>query len=320
LLVAAWDPHSIHRFDLETGAHRGIFIAGGITHPAGMAFGPDGNLYVTSFSGWTVQRFDAASGAPLGTFIPMGSGLRQPAALEFRPDGRLWVHNQYDNEVLRFDAHTGAFMDFFITSGAGGISAATDMAFGPDGDVYIAGRYTENVVRFDGQTGDPRWTVCETVSLPNCLTHGPDGKIYVGEYHAGTSLIDDGILRFADDGSQNGELPYFISGYIRPTAVRFGPDGNLYVATRYDVRAYHAQTGELLRTFWHPDLNEILAIAFAPGDVTPGDLDGDGDVDLNDLALLLSDFGCTSDCAGDIDNDGDTDLSDFAILLSNYGS
>jgi hypothetical protein len=50
----------------------------------------------------------------------------------------------------------------------------------------------------------------------------------------------------------------------------------------------------------------------------PGDLDGDGDVDLADLALLLASYGV--DDGGDLDGDGDTDLADLAILLSNYGS
>jgi hypothetical protein len=50
-----------------------------------------------------------------------------------------------------------------------------------------------------------------------------------------------------------------------------------------------------------------------------GDLDGDGDTDLNDLAFLLSDYGCTSGCAGDLDGDDDTDLSDLALLLADYG-
>ena len=53
----------------------------------------------------------------------------------------------------------------------------------------------------------------------------------------------------------------------------------------------------------------------------PGDYDGDGDVDLSDLAFLLSDYGCdTGDCPGDIDGDGDTDLADLALLLSYYGT
>jgi len=51
-----------------------------------------------------------------------------------------------------------------------------------------------------------------------------------------------------------------------------------------------------------------------------GDLDGDGDVDLTDLGILLSGYGCTGGhCVGDIDGDGDTDLSDLSALLANYG-
>ena len=54
----------------------------------------------------------------------------------------------------------------------------------------------------------------------------------------------------------------------------------------------------------------------------PGDLNGDGRVDLADLGILLADFGCTppATCPGDIDGDGDTDLADLGILLSNFGN
>lgn len=50
-----------------------------------------------------------------------------------------------------------------------------------------------------------------------------------------------------------------------------------------------------------------------------GDVDGDLDVDLTDLAILLSDFACTSGCVGDVDGDHDTDLTDLALLLANFG-
>lgn len=60
-----------------------------------------------------------------------------------------------------------------------------------------------------------------------------------------------------------------------------------------------------------------------PGAPLPGDLDGDGDVDLTDLAGLLAAYGtCVGDPnynpAADIDGSGCVDLPDLAILLSHY--
>lgn len=55
----------------------------------------------------------------------------------------------------------------------------------------------------------------------------------------------------------------------------------------------------------------------------PGDVDGDRDVDLQDLATLLSNFGRTDSppsTAGNLDNDSDVDLQDLATLLSNFGT
>lgn len=51
-----------------------------------------------------------------------------------------------------------------------------------------------------------------------------------------------------------------------------------------------------------------------------GDLNGDGRVDLSDIAILLSSYGCVGTaCPGDINGDGIVNLSDLAIGLANYG-
>ena len=53
------------------------------------------------------------------------------------------------------------------------------------------------------------------------------------------------------------------------------------------------------------------------------DTDGDGDVDLTDLAVLLSKFGLMSGATsadGDTDGDGDVDLTDLAVLLAEFGT
>ncbi len=49
----------------------------------------------------------------------------------------------------------------------------------------------------------------------------------------------------------------------------------------------------------------------------PADLDFDGDIDQQDLAILLAAY--EFDDGGDVDDDGDTDQSDLGILLANYG-
>jgi|GEM_PF-5218986 len=54
----------------------------------------------------------------------------------------------------------------------------------------------------------------------------------------------------------------------------------------------------------------------------PGDFNGDGEVGLSDLAILLANYGTPSGALyedGDFDEDGDVDLSDLAGLLGYYG-
>jgi hypothetical protein len=68
-----------------------------------------------------------------------------------------------------------------------------------------------------------------------------------------------------------------------------------------------------------------LAGGFWPGveEFCFGDLDGDGQVGLSDLATLLSNYGTTSGMTyedGDLDGDEDVDLADLAALLAVYGT
>lgn len=67
---------------------------------------------------------------------------------------------------------------------------------------------------------------------------------------------------------------------------------------------------------------DVGAYEFGSDCVLSGDSDSDGDVDLQDLATLLSHFGSggASAADGDTDADGDVDLQDLASLLSDFGT
>ena len=51
-----------------------------------------------------------------------------------------------------------------------------------------------------------------------------------------------------------------------------------------------------------------------------GDLDGDSDVDVDDILGLLAQFGNVGDdFSGDLDMDGDVDVTDLLLMLESYG-
>ena len=145
----------IIRFDARTGARLGTFAAAGAGGTAWLrkfAFGPDGNLYVTSDLG--IVRFRGDTGAFMDVFVPLGSGgLTDPSAVIFGPDGHLYVASGSGNSVKRFQGASGAFMGDLIPAGTGGLNNPADLVYGPDGRLYVASYGSNQVLRFDATSG-----------------------------------------------------------------------------------------------------------------------------------------------------------------------
>ena len=49
------------------------------------------------------------------------------------------------------------------------------------------------------------------------------------------------------------------------------------------------------------------------------DIDGDGVIATSDVILILTEFGCSANCAFDLDGDGTVGVSDVLSVLSRFG-
>jgi nitrite reductase/ring-hydroxylating ferredoxin subunit len=89
-----------------------------------------------------------------------------------------------------------------------------------------------------------------------------------------------------------------------------------------DFKADDGQFASTERMWFYVSDVDGFAFVNEPSDCL-GDLDGDGQVTLSDLVILLSNYGMTTGVAsddGDLDDDGDVDLADLAALLPRYGA
>lgn len=77
-------------------------FAAAISSPAGLAVGADGSVYISSYSGDYIERV-----APDGTRTRVTKDLATPAGIALSRDGRLLVANRSSGEILSIDVASG---------------------------------------------------------------------------------------------------------------------------------------------------------------------------------------------------------------------
>ena len=254
-----------------------------------------------------VYGLNGATGVIVWTFNPNGTSVWAIQQIDdITSDGvRDIIVGDFSilgGAIYGLDATSGAQQYTF--SGYGGVRHFADLGdVNGDGvrDVVVA-HHGPAANLLSGQTGVPIWSV-PLVDQAAVLAAAPD-------------LNGDGVPDVMLGTFYNNNFGYFLDG----------ADGSVLDSFNYGtpVDALAAIPDIVGDGSWEMVLggrNGLVTCYSGGVDATPpcpGDLNGDGMVDLTDLAILLSDFDCSGGCVGDVDGDLDTDLTDLAILLANF--
>lgn len=253
LLVSSRFSNTIIRYNDATGALVRTFASGPeLQNPNGIAYGPDGNLYVGLGDAGAILRYNGQTGAFIDTFVPAGlGGLASVRDIAFGPDGNLYADSGTTKQVLRYSGSTGAFLG--IAAAGGGLNGPVGLTFGPDGSMYVGGALSNRIYRFS-----PAGTLLRTYS-PGTLSNatgvaiGLDGMLYA------SMSVSNVVARFNPD--TGALLGTFGAGTGLNTAIysTIAPGGDLLVGSFGDdsVRRFDPVTGASHGVFIAPGLGGL---------------------------------------------------------------
>jgi sugar lactone lactonase YvrE len=156
IFVANRESHEIEVFEAD-GTYVNRFGERGtgdgqLEFPHGVAFGPDGNLWVTDSKGDRLIRFSIDS-AGHGTFVAnYTNGLDLPTGVAVESNGMVWVADTLNGRYQRLDPTTMTWTVF--TAPIGGTTAYRrpwGVSVAPDGTLWLADTNNHRIVNIDNQ-------------------------------------------------------------------------------------------------------------------------------------------------------------------------
>ncbi|MEV0895319.1 hypothetical protein [Actinoplanes sp. NPDC049802] len=176
----------------------------------GIAFGPDGLLYVAEYLAGRISTVDVDTGE-VRVLVPAGGPLQSPDDLAFGADGDMYVVDMAPGLVWR-------------RTPSGELSVVAEGIRNPNGICCLGDRLFVNEMAFGGRVleitgGEPR-VLAEDLVLGNAMQAGPDGRLYFPHMFPGA------VHRVDPDGG----VPELVADEVPQTvAVRFDRAGVLYV-------------------------------------------------------------------------------------------
>jgi streptogramin lyase len=218
---------------------------------AGIAVGPDGNIWAIDRCGARGSRGTNCADSPLDPileFDPSGKFLKSfgkavfvsPHKITVDPDGNLWVADNgikdgKGQQVFKFDQNG----KILLTLGKAGVSGPgldtfdqpTEVAVAPNGDIFVADGHGEKptdnarIMKFDAhgkflKTWGKKGTGISEFDCPHTLAFDSQGRLFVGDRQNNRIQIFD----------QNGHFIAEWKQFGRPSGIDIDKNDVIYVA------------------------------------------------------------------------------------------
>lgn len=205
-----------------------ILAEGAPFHGAnGLAFDDSDQLHVASVLGNEIAVIDAGTGEMIST-IGQFHGVEGPDDVAFGPDGSLYWTSFSTGEIGRISPEgerTGQYI-------APGVNSIT---FSDDGRLFVSLVFMADALyEIDPDFAGPPRLIAENLGFLNGMDWGADGYIYGPIWRKGEVARID---------AANGEVTTVAAGFSIPAAVKFAPDGSLYVIDKVKGRVSRVDIG-----------------------------------------------------------------------------
>ncbi len=191
-----------------------------ILNPTGIAFGPDGNMYVTNRAEGEVYVV-----SPSGINPVYASGLGIATGVAFDADGIMFIGDR--SGTIYCVPEFGVTKEFATLEPS---VAAYHLAFGPDGRLYVS---APGLASHDAIYAIDKKGTVEKFAIgfgrPQGLAFDRDGNLYAAACHQGRR----GIFRIAPDGIGIG-IEHVVAG-MNIVGLCFSGKGHMIVATNDTV-------------------------------------------------------------------------------------
>ena len=252
------------------------------------------------------------------------------SSVAFSPNGKVIASGSWDDTIRLWNSTTGQH----LTTYHGHKKDVNAVAFSPDGETLASGSDDDTIILWN-PSGEIIKVLSGHTDNVTSVTFSPDGTTLA-------SGSADSTIRFWNPSA--GEHVDTLEGHTESvSSIAFSVDGGTLASGSWDntVRLWDTMTGEHLKTF-NGHKGDVATVAFSADGTTlasgswdstillwevvpavsqdPLDVNGDGVINILDLAAVAARFGQTGQNPADVNGDGVVNVNDIILVAGAMGA